>query len=306
MKRTLLSVFAIGLLALTSCKKEEVATELGTATVKGNIYADLDYTNDVNSSGVYAEGSNPEAVEGMVVKATVSTYYWDQDPDSYSDYQEMTYTATTDANGDFTMEIPANDNPYTVTLEFADVYTTKTSYSAEGNTVTNDVEVSLGDVNVEVYKGASVTVNEEAYVNDVNSSYDYGTASVIVYIYANWDQSNGTTYDDLTGSPLVGKTLKAKYMSTYYTAPNLYGNEFTATITTDGYAIFEIPVVAASSGMTSTARIQYTMDEFVGSMVESGGTTVDGVYTTYYTSYNTDLEDGQIYTTTFYIYPTEL
>lgn len=288
---------AIGALALTACKKEEVtSTELGEATIKGNVYADLDYTNDMNSAGYYEAGLVNESVEGMVVSVEVNTYYWDQTPDDYYEYDVVTYTATTDANGDYTLTIPATLKPYTVTLEFSDVYTTRTYYSVDGNAVTEDVEVSMSNKSVEIYKDASISYQDEANISATTSGQgdDFGTATIRGTVYCDWDFDNAG-YDGISGSPLDGKTLKFALTSGYTINGVGAENVYTATIQSDGTYELTVPTyVDLNYGVYYDAYI----DSFFGDVV-SGGSSVAGYYeynNTYVTYvYNEEINVVDVY-----------
>lgn len=151
MKRKMFSILAIAAIAMTSCKKDEVvSTELRDATISGNVWADLDQTN-----------STPEGVVGMTVKVEVNTQSWDQQPDFSYTYDKRVYTAITDANGDYTLTIPATEDGYNVTLEFEDVYTTRTTSSG-----VQDVKVSRNNINKFIYAGAALNTKEEANVTE--------------------------------------------------------------------------------------------------------------------------------------------
>jgi hypothetical protein len=178
MKRKMFSIMAIAAIALTSCKKEEPASnELGEATIEGTIMADLNLDNNVL-----------EPVVGMQVTVIVNTQNWDQTPVAGYDYEKRTYTATTDAAGKYTLTIPATAEAYTVTVEYGDMYSTRT-----GGIIipSENVIVSLGDNTVSIYDGAAIIISEEADVDAVSTQGDqYGTATVYGYINVTYDIAN--------------------------------------------------------------------------------------------------------------------
>lgn len=162
MKRKIFAAVAIASLALVSCNKDELdSTELGSATINGNVWADMDLTQP----GV-------EGVNGMQVKVEVNTQDWDQQPVPGYNYDKKVYTATTDANGDYTLTIPATDEGYTITIEFEDLYTTRTTQAG-----TDDVVVTRGDISKFIYSGAMITTVDEATVSPWNTT-TYGSATV--------------------------------------------------------------------------------------------------------------------------------
>lgn len=182
MKRKIFSALAIVAIAFTSCKKDDLdTTELGEATIEGNIWADLDQS----AMGV-------EGVSGMQVKIEVNTQNWDQQPVGGYNYDKKVYTATTDANGDYSFTLPATDDGYNVTLEFEDLYTTRTL--VDGTTET--VRVTRGDITKFIYSGAAITTVDEGTINQWNTT-TYGSATVKGFVYVNPDAAgwNGTSAD---------------------------------------------------------------------------------------------------------------
>ncbi|UKN01637.1 hypothetical protein K6119_18095 [Paracrocinitomix mangrovi] len=191
MKRKIFSALAIAAIAFTSCKKDDLdTTELGEATIEGNIWADLDQS----AMGV-------EGVSGMQVKIEVNTQNWDQQPVGGYNYDKKVYTATTDANGDYSFTLPATDDGYNVTLEFEDLYTTRTL--VDGTTET--VRVTRGNITKFIYSGAAITTVDEGTINQWNTT-TYGSATVkgTVYIqpdYAFWNlQDNPVPFTNAVAS----------------------------------------------------------------------------------------------------------
>ena len=189
MKKKLFSIMAIAAIAMTSCKKEEVldSNQLGEATINGNIYADLDQTNDVNAAGLYVSKSNPENVEGITVTVTINTGDWDQSPDASYAYPEKTYTATTDVNGDYTLVIPCTDEVTYPTVSFGTIYTTQSLYTTDGTELTDDIKVGGNSASLTIYSGANINVSHEASISAANgtATYEYGSAKVRIYFQTN-------------------------------------------------------------------------------------------------------------------------
>src|SRR5690554_4314350 len=100
MRKLVFSAAALVMLALsfTSCKKYEVSapldlSELPTVTVKGDLYAELDKTNNVKE----------KAPSGLTV--TVSIPLSDYNPSNTSGGKHI-ITTTVDGNGKFSIEVP--------------------------------------------------------------------------------------------------------------------------------------------------------------------------------------------------------
>lgn len=274
-------MLAIATIAMTSCKKEEVTTdELGMATINGKVTADLDYSNDLNN-GLYDQGFTKEGVEGMTVSVEVNTMYWDQTPDYSYDYEKKTYTTTTDANGNYSLEIPATDEAYTVTIKFGDVYTTRKIYTTDGSTQTEDVRVYESNRNVSIYKGASIDVEDIASVTTTNASaYEFGEMTIRGEVFADMDWTQGGN-ESASGSALVGKTLIFFY--SYGPDYNNYGqgNEFSTTIQADGTYELTIPTSVAGG---PSVNVGAKFEDLIENYIDGGGATDQAVYD-YYNSY---------------------
>ena len=208
---------AIVAIAMTSCEKEEVldSNELGQAVITGNVWADIDRRDDVDASGLYIPGLNPENVEGITVTAEVDTENWDQSPsqDPNYIYAKKTYSAVTDASGNYTLTIPATDKAYQVELMFGTIYTTKYIYTTDGSEESEGVSVTRGSVYVDIHKGATVNIRSEAdNVNKTNgNATEYGSVTFQGIVYVDWDgQISGET---AAGSAVIGKTLEFSYRS---------------------------------------------------------------------------------------------
>lgn len=267
MKRKMFSIMAIAAVALVSCKKEEPATsELGMATINGNVWADLDQTDDFQN-GVYVQELNPEGVEGMQVSIEVNTSNWVQNQVSGYDYEVKTYTATTDANGDWTIEIPATEDAYTVTIQYNDVYTTRTVLAEDGvSGITENVELSYGSHNVTVFAGAEINEKIEANISTLGAgAMNYGTAKVFGTVYVNWNDGNSSTgFYELgdVSSPLAGMNISwAYYDGPYGDGENVWSD---VAIAADG--TYEIELTTEGAGM-GTVGIDFGFYDFIADQV---------------------------------------
>lgn len=291
MKKKLFSIMAIGAIAITSCKKDEAldSNQLGEAVITGNIYANLDETNDVNAAGLFSLGSNPESVEGITVSVTVDTEDWDQSPDYNYDYPEKTYTAVTNADGDYTLTIPTTDKPSTVYLSFGNLYTTQNKYTTDGTTLTEDVKVGGNYEGVQIYSGAIVNVAHEANMTTVYTAVnEYGSGKIRVKFRCdvNYGPNSTQTYDDLTGSSLIGQTVEFTYRNGYAPDDNYNNNTvFTGTIALDPndntLGIVELDIPTRPTGQ-NPVYINGNFSDFQGTVKKNDGfgneITQDAIY----------------------------
>ena len=105
MKRRIFAVLAVGAVALASCNKVEepvAPAEPGSATIKGTLWANTNEDNDTDQWGWYQYNAE-KAPAGILVTAVVNGYDLDRTPDGSYDYPDYKFTATTDANGEFTI-----------------------------------------------------------------------------------------------------------------------------------------------------------------------------------------------------------
>ncbi len=269
MKKKLFSILAIGAIAITSCKKEEVLDlSLGDAIIKGNVYSNLDYSNDL-VNGSYVQGAVKEGVEGMAISVEVNTYYWDQSPDNNYDYAKKTYTTTTDENGDYELTIPATDQSYNVNIKFAEVVTSRALYTTDGSSVSENIKVNSFSRNISIFKGAALNITDDRSSNTsvvVANSYEYGVATIRGTVTGSWDVGLSPTNSSV-GSPIIGRTLKFKYT----TAPQGMGvtTIYTATIDSNGEYSVEVPT--NKSGNTSFVALEIYSDDFIADQIFNNG-----------------------------------
>lgn len=281
---------ALAAIALVSCKKENVDDRtLGSATITGTIRADINQANDLNNAGVYENYYTPDAVEGMVVKVEVNTQNWvepGQVQGGY-DYDRMTYTATTDVNGEFTLTIPATDDGYNVTLQFQDVNgVTRTIFTTDGNTTTEVSRVYWDNANPQqfIYSGANIEVVYDMDIEPTNTdAYEYGEAVVQGRMFGDYLQNSnyngwaGAAEPMGTGSPLAGKTLYWGYDNG--TEPYGVGGGvlYPFMLDADGRFTLNIPTEVASN--MNSVDIFFGFADFIAPVTDAGGATVDAEIT---------------------------
>lgn len=308
MKRKIFSILTIALVTMASCKKEVLdSNQLGEAIIKGNVYANLDETNDVNSVGIFSPGSVPEQVEDMMVSVEIDTRNWDQTPDNSYNYPKKTYTATTNANGDYTLTIPATEKASNVTLKFNKLYTTKKKYTTDGSELIEEVYVGDNSFNVTIFSGAVVNRSDEASVNTSNSpSNEYGSAKIRVQFRCNSDYGpNSTqTYDPIAGTSLIGKTVEFIYAQGQQAPDGSYNNPtvFSGKIVEDPinptYGLVEMNIPTFPTGQ-GNVYITGVFSDFQGTVKKDDGTGVEKTQNAIWNlgntySYMFNLEDGDI------------
>lgn len=130
MKKTLL--FAMSLMVLASCSKEEVVgpSLVESTTINGVVRANLDQTNDTSS--VYES-----APAGVSVTITYDSYDLELHPDPNYQYQEIHLTSALDGDGKFSVQVPTVAAGIQMTVRIEDFYYNRKvwDYSTSPNTV---------------------------------------------------------------------------------------------------------------------------------------------------------------------------
>jgi hypothetical protein len=163
------------LFSLSSCDKDSdtknttPVTELGKVTVKGNISGDLDLNN----------GTLSEGMEGITVTVVINNqdlinnytiWYWGNVANGY-----RTYSATTDALGNYSVDVEAGSKPLNATIYTA--YLVNANQKNElgvssSKTFYNNTGSSIG---LNLFKGQSYTQNFE-YRSNITP--EVGTMSI--------------------------------------------------------------------------------------------------------------------------------
>ena len=263
MKRKVFSALAIIVIAMTACKKEELdTTELGSAEVKGNVWADLDLTNTTN-----------EGAAGMQVTVEVNTSAWDQQPVAGYNYDKQVYTTTCGASGDYSLTIPATQEGYTITVTFEDLYTTR-----QLSSTTENVKVTMGDLTHFIYDGAVIESQDIGTVTSVNNTVNqYGTAVVYGTVYAMYDIANWNAAPPInqrltTISGLGAQDIVWRYETTPYGTADV--NVYTMAVDmTDGSYVLTIPTEATSG---AAVDVDWGLFDFPGNRIQNNwNSTVD-------------------------------
>jgi len=159
MKKKLLPILAIGILAMFSCKKTTNPTpaEPGMATIQGKLYAPIDLSNDTTALGVFTNGlHNESAIAGIVVTAIVDSRDLQQNPQAGFNYELLKFTTATGSDGSFSFsDIPAYSEEINVELRFNDFEEDQIQFDPSNNPSEKKV-FSLSNKTVNVYDGALV------------------------------------------------------------------------------------------------------------------------------------------------------
>jgi hypothetical protein len=134
MKKLFLTLSIVATLAFTSCDNDNAVNPqpLGKATITGTVYADFDETDDTDDEDVVANK-----------KIVIEIY------DGYTDTSRFTET-TTDANGNYTIEVELGNRSLHVFLDLVDFRAdVKTADGTEsviftGSAFGDDVTISKG------------------------------------------------------------------------------------------------------------------------------------------------------------------
>lgn len=123
-KLSIIASAVILLTGLSSCVKVEdentsPKTDLGKATIKGNIFADLDLTN-----------SEKDAMSGVTVsfylniQDLISNYNYYYYGNNYSNYFNgyRSYSGTTDANGNYSVDVEVGTKGSTVYMVYPEIF----------------------------------------------------------------------------------------------------------------------------------------------------------------------------------------
>jgi hypothetical protein len=142
MKKLFLTLSIVATLAFTSCDNDNAVNPqpLGKATITGNVSAEFDYTNN-------EDGDTRNAVASK--KIVVAIEDWDGN---------MRYTeTTTDANGNYTVEVEVGNRSLDVTLTVEDFRA--------------DVKESDDVTESTIFEGKTITINNVvkggSYIRDL-------------------------------------------------------------------------------------------------------------------------------------------
>lgn len=143
--KKILSLTAIAALVIgitfSGCKKDEeeyTPEALPTATISGKVFCDLDATLDDD------QNQDDKVPSGTKLIFSIDAQDLVTDPVSGYAYKTLTYTATVDANGEYTISLPSCGNVITVDIQGVDFNANQLQYDggvdANGDPTTENVE----------------------------------------------------------------------------------------------------------------------------------------------------------------------
>jgi hypothetical protein len=146
MKKLLVIASLVSSAMLTGCDNENSVNPkpLGDAKISGTVYAEFDYTNN-----------DIEDTYDKVANRKMIVYVWDEYSNSDSNYR--VFETTTDADGNYSIEIPVGNRELEVSVKLVDF---KQSVKYEDEV---EEEVFYGDgfwANFDVIKG-------DEYIRDI-------------------------------------------------------------------------------------------------------------------------------------------
>ncbi len=260
MKKNLLGIFTAGLLAMfvVSCDKEEQEPlETGTAKVSGKLTANLDASSLTNQA-VPAGTGITFVIDGAAL---------DMRPDPNFNYERITRRTTVDANGKYTISLPARQTPIDVDVIFDDFEYDATIITTDDNgfqtTVTARKVFTLPDALITIVDG-KVEILDRTYNMIHNEFVD---AAIIkgkieaVFVDNIGEASNITVVNQGTGYS-TGTNIAANGGSGSGLTVNITsvgaGGEVTGVNISDGGEGYQIGDVVTVSSGGGNATIEIT------------------------------------------------
>jgi len=131
MKKIVLGLTALGLLVAVACKKEEqTPREAGSATVKGVMEVNSNTANDTLSDGTY-DMKMETVPAGTKVTFIINGSNLDPNPDPTYNYKDQLYSAKTNGNGAYSVDLPAYETPIDAEVQFDDFETDVISFGTD-------------------------------------------------------------------------------------------------------------------------------------------------------------------------------
>jgi hypothetical protein len=159
-------MFCIALIG-TSCTKEQTTT---AAPGTGMLSLELRVNNNEANDTLNSVNDNELVPAGTAVQFTMNTKDYQLNPDANYNYEMKTWTATVDANGMVSIELPAISKASSVTVKYPDLSLTKTERIGLPNSTINPrrdtsytVIYERNDDNFDVYDGADVKMLDLLY-----------------------------------------------------------------------------------------------------------------------------------------------
>lgn len=151
----------------TSCTKEQTTT---AAPGTGMLSLELRVNNNEANDTLASVNNNELVPAGTPIQFTMDTEDYQLNPDANYNYEMKTWTATVDANGMVSIELPAISENANVTVKYPDLELTKTERIGFFGSTTNPrrdttytVIYERFDDNFTIYDGADVKMLDLLY-----------------------------------------------------------------------------------------------------------------------------------------------
>lgn len=211
MKKVFYSCLTLALFALSACTSDE-QTSLnfsdiqGKAIVKGNVTYRPGYVKDANGATSQTEHAN-----GAVVTVEVQNSQYASGAQG-----SKTYSATTDENGNYAIEVPVGVKPIEATVSVKDYNGTYSEYINNALLTITGVNYSTSDYQETVSNGKTITKNLELSISDMpevkNRSLTALLNGSVVIPAEKMDYSNGQM--NVTSTTTALKNAKVSFTFT--------------------------------------------------------------------------------------------
>lgn len=274
MRKKILTALAFATLAFVGCKKNTPnAVELSDVQISGVILAYLDYTNDTNANGVYVEESVADPVSGLRVYTVVNYEDLDETPDFGGNYKQVVISATTDANGAWTLTVPASNRPYDVEIIVDRFERNVILADNQGNNIGTELhafdDISFWIDDVAAGSGSSIETgtriaSDDGVVNGGGNTINNGVFKLSGKVEVEYQIAAGDT--DVTGgdSTIYEYPAGTVITLTAYYYENGYQHDvvLTSTIAADGSYSFDVPTASGIANPSDDAGRVYDIELF--------------------------------------------
>lgn len=249
MKKQLLKItllLAASVTLLQSCSDDEskntATVNMGSATITGRVTADVILNNGVKKDGL----------AGFTVTATISTQDLVTVPSGT--YPNKTYTAVTDANGNYTLSVEANVKPVNVTINYPnEFYGAQITESNTSRRVRYFGATPAGGAGFQVTNGQVVTRDIDLpNYDDANQNLGLGKVMGEVYFRNDVCKSASATLDSTVSLAPEGTVLIVEWNDP------LTGKAREMQVKTDANGKFEFNVETANAQNVTIRGLKFT------------------------------------------------
>ncbi len=225
-------------LTFMSCTSEEskntAEPTVGSAIITGKITADLILNN-----------GQKENVSGVTVVGTIDTRDLVTNPVAGANYARKSYTATTDANGVYTLKVDANVKPVTVSIVIPQTFTAEQTLENGSKVSKLFTRTTFVPATIGVNNGQTVTQNAD-YSYEINPAL--GLAKITGTAYMRNKMCFSTLDSQIT--PVTAGTI----LVATWTDDNSNAREVEITVGADGKFDFVVETANASKNVNIKGR----------------------------------------------------